>query len=368
MKGCLYGDNKPTYTTALQLGAVEMFKCTIRKLILFVICFGITTLHLRSATAEPSSADLVLQKIAALEARVAALEVKNREYKRDADKARTQAKLANEKLSKIGGAVPSGVASAMAYKAIPNDHSVPVSWTGAYWGASAGGAATRSSVISAERNTQAFATNPPPFSVNGLDGLGNTSGSNGFGGLVDLFAGWNIQISRAVVGAQLEATASDLNFSSSGSKMYTYFNAIGPTGQTAVGDFRPQVASRWMASALLRAGVLLDDNTLVYGIGGWTGSRFEARNVTDNPFYQPVETFWANGWTAGAGIERKLDPNWSVRAEYRYTDFGTSRTNDHFLFTSGPPSGTQTSDRQTSYSQSMQAGRIGFAYAFNPLK
>ncbi|MCA6111211.1 outer membrane protein [Bradyrhizobium cenepequi] len=123
-----------------------------------------------------------------------------------------------------------------------------------------------------------------------------------------------------------------------------------------------------MTSALLRAGALLDDRTLIYGIGGWTGAEFEARNVTDNPFYQPVESFWVNGWTAGGGIERKLDSNWSVRAEYRYTDFGTSRTSDHFSFTGAPPQVTQTSDRQTQYSQSMQSGRIGFAYAFNPLQ
>jgi long-subunit fatty acid transport protein len=68
-----------------------------------------------------------------------------------------------------------------------------------------------------------------------------------------------------------------------------------------------------MTSALLRAGVLLDDRTLIYGVGGWTSAQFEAHNVTDNPFYQPVENFWVNGWTARGGVERKLDSNWSVR-------------------------------------------------------
>src|SRR5258705_1701181 len=162
--------------------------------------------------------------------------------------------------------------------------------------------------------------------------LGTSGPGHGAGGLLDVFAGWNTQISNVIVGGQLEATASNLNFGSAGSKSYIYFDGNGPTGQTAVGDFRSQLSSRWMTSALLRAGILLNEQTLVYGIGGWTLAQFEARNVTDNPFFQPVETFLANGWTAGAGIERKLDSNWSVRAEYRYTSFGSTRTNDHFNF------------------------------------
>jgi opacity protein-like surface antigen len=196
--------------------------------------------------------------------------------------------------------------------------------------------------------------------------LGTSRGHNA-GGLLDVFAGWNAQVSNFVVGGQLEATAADLNFSAAGIKSGRYIDANGPTAQSAVGDFRPQVASRWMASALMRAGVLLNEQTLIYGIGGWTGAQFEARNVTDNAFYQPSETFWANGWTAGAGVERKLSSNWSVRAEYRYTDFGTVRTNDHFQWTSTLPA-TQTADRRTQYDLSMQSGRIGFAYAFNPLR
>ncbi|TAI60330.1 outer membrane beta-barrel protein [Bradyrhizobium sp. Leo170] len=350
-----------------QLEAVEMFFYTKRKAHLFLVCLGFAALNCGVADAEPSSADIVLQKIAALEARVATLEVENRAYKRQLENARTPAKLVMEKPSKKHNPVPDAMASAMPYKTIKADGPISAGWSGAYWGASAGGGATRSDVISAERNTQAFSGNPFPFTISGLETVGTSSANNG-GGLIDLYAGWNVQVSKVVLGAQLEATASELNFSSTGSKAYTYFSAAGPTGQTAFADFRPQVAARWMTSALLRAGVLLDDQTMIYGIGGWTGAQFEARNVTDNPFYQPVESFWANGWTAGGGIERKLDSNWSVRAEYRYTDFGAFRTNDHFSFTGGPPPSTQTSDRQTQYSQSMHAGRVGFAYAFNPLQ
>jgi outer membrane immunogenic protein len=75
----------------------------------------------------------------------------------------------------------------------------------------------------------------------------------------------------------------------------------------------------------------------------------------------------SNGWTAGAGIERRLDSNWSVMAEYRYTGFGTKLTNDNFIFQSSS-GGTQSYQRQTYYDQSMQADRIGFAYSFNQLR
>jgi opacity protein-like surface antigen len=119
------------------------------------------------------------------------------------------------------------------------------------------------------------------------------------------------------LGGQIEATVSELDFSSTGSRTYRYFDGNGFNGQTAAGDFRPRVNSRWMTSVLLRAGVLVNEETLLCGIGGWTLAAFQSHNVTDNPFYQPTETFLANGWTAGAGIERKLDPNWSLRAEYR---------------------------------------------------
>jgi outer membrane immunogenic protein len=356
--------------TALQLGGAHMFKRSGLKLFSLIAgALAAAILFNGAASANSPEDGRILEKLAALEARVSVLETENREYKRDAVEARAQARKATDKLSRLSNAgVPNNETAPQIYKSQPPSQA-EASWTGAFWGASAGGAATRSAVTSAEHYIASSPGSAPPFNINGLNLLGQSGPTHGIGSAIDVFAGWNTQISNIVVGAQLEATASNLNFGSAGTKAYTYFNGNGPTGQTATGDFRPQVASRWMATALLRAGILLNDQTLVYGIGGWTLAQFEARNVTDNPFFQPVESFVANGWTAGAGIERKLDPNWSVRAEYRYTNFGTARTDDRFSFQSTAPfGGTQTNQRQTQYDQSMQTGRIGFAYAFNPLR
>src|SRR5690349_17629603 len=98
------------------------------------------------------------------------------------------------------------MASAMPYKTIKADGLISAGWSGAYWGASAGGGATRSDVISAERGVQSSSG-----FINGFDALDTASADNGYGGLVHLFAGWNFQVSRSIVGAQIEATSSDLD-------------------------------------------------------------------------------------------------------------------------------------------------------------
>ena len=33
----------------------------------------------------------------------------------------------------------------------------------------------------------------------------------------------------------------------------------------------------------------------------------------------------SNGWTVGTGLEYMVAPNWSVKGEYMYYDFGSSR-------------------------------------------
>lgn len=309
--------------------------------------------------------DQLLAMMRKLEARVEALETKNTEYRNEIAEARHQAKAATEKLKSVSTTSSPARNSYASYAVNVETNTVqaPV-WTGAYWGASAGGGVTSSKVTSNEQYSANFPSNSYPFSINGQN-MTDTSGAGHRGGaMIDLFGGWNFQVSRFVVGAQLEATVSDLNFNSSGTRSYNYFTAAGPTGQTAVEDFRPQVSSNWMASALLRAGFLADQKTLVYGIGGLTLAQFEARNLADNSFYQLEESYMAAGWTAGAGIERKLSANWSVRAEYRYTNFGTHNSNGQFNYQSfGTFVGTQTYQRQAQFDQSMQVGRIGVAYA-----
>jgi outer membrane immunogenic protein len=326
---------------------------------------AVATLSLLTGHAQANSLDAerLLEKLAALEARIAALETKNREYKRELEQARTQR---HSEVPKSFGQANAAMPTRQPIPGQSSQTSTDAGWTRVFWGASAGGAATRSSTTSSERVAQAFPSNLPPFDLTGFNTSAVTGPSRNAGGFVDVFAGWDFQLARLVFGGQIEATASDLNFSSSGTRSYAYFNSAGPTGATASGNYRPQVTSRWMATGLLRAGILVDDLTLLYGLGGWTVAQFEARNLTDNPFFQPNESFWAHGPTAGVGIERKLDSRWRLRAEYRYTRFDTAHAHDAFAF--GSSTGSQTYSRSTQFDQSMQSGRIGLAYSFNPLK
>jgi outer membrane immunogenic protein len=264
---------------------------------------ALATLSLLTGKAHANSLDAerLLEKLAALEARVAVLETKNREYKRDLDEARTQRQ---REVPKNFGLANAAMPTRQPMPGQLSQTSTDAGWTGIFWGASAGGAATRSSTTSSERVTQAFPGNPPPFDLTGFNTSAVTGPRRNSGGFIDVFAGGDFQLGRFVLGGQIEATASDLNFSSSGTRSYAYFDSAGPTGATASGNYRPQVTSRWMATGLLRAGILVDDLTLLYGLGGWSVAQFEARNLTDNPFFQPNESFWANGPTAGIGIER----------------------------------------------------------------
>ena len=236
-------------------------------------------------------------------------------------------------------------------------------WSGFYWGTSFGGAATRSSVKSSETYSSYFPTNPFPYMRTGTRSTDESDGDDN-GALLDLFVGVNQQVGKHfVAGLQAEGTIGEVGFDSEGSRGLTYFNDAGPTGQTATGPFRPHVQSRYMVSALARAGWLVDPGFLLYGLAGWTGASFEYQNVTDNPFFQPDNGFWANGVTFGGGAEHKLSPNWTLRAEYRFTRFEDKDVDNTFSWSSNFPA-TQTNTIATQFDNTMQVGRIGISRYF----
>jgi opacity protein-like surface antigen len=319
---------------------------------------------------------LLLKK---LEARVATLEDQNIRLKHEADEARAQATalrasrpaVPTPQTSKGSKPTPALEAYAMATKAVSVTPraATPIasdSWSGPYWGISIGGASTRSQVTSQETYRARFPTNSAPFDLNQIVSNANATANRNPGATFDLFAGANMRFGQYVLGGvQLEGSLAELDFNSEGTRALNYFNSIGPTGQTAVGPFRPHVHSRWMISALARAGTFIDPSTLLYAIAGVTLAQFEYQNLTDNLFFQPGERFFSNGANVGGGIEHKINSHWSIRAEYRYTKFRDVEVSNNFSWSSssgGAVSATQTNAIQTHFENQMHVGRLGFSY------
>ncbi len=93
------------------------------------------------------------------------------------------------------------------------------------------------------------------------------------------------------------------------------------------------------------------DRFLIYATGGGAYTDF------NNPAQNPPGTFYAGddfgrfGWTAGAGLDYAVDSNWSIRAQYRFTDYG-----DYTLYT-----GTENIRER----QSDNRFEAGFSYKFD---
>lgn len=96
------------------------------------------------------------------------------------------------------------------------------------------------------------------------------------------------------------------------------------------------VRQTWDASIRGRAGFLITPNALLYGTGGVAFTHLEATALCGTAF----PTGWCTGadplhgipqsassnrvgWTVGGGLEYMITPNWLVRAEYRYADYGS---------------------------------------------
>jgi outer membrane immunogenic protein len=97
------------------------------------------------------------------------------------------------------------------------------------------------------------------------------------------------------------------------------------------------VKQTWDAGVRGRVGFLIDPKVLLFATGGASWTRLEATAFCGTPFgaaggfctpgFAFFGTAWTlsktlTGWTLGGGIEWMLAPQWLVRGEYRYADYG----------------------------------------------
>jgi outer membrane immunogenic protein len=180
------------------------------------------------------------------------------------------------------------------------------SWTGFYLGGEVGyGWASDTTTVV----TQTSLT--PGFPV----GFSSTRNLTGILGGVN--AGFNYQISQFVIGLDGD---------------YTWANLTGST--TDVSPTTADVAVHsdkidWIATVTGRLGVLVSNNVLFYGKGGWAWAEWKDNSSTFNPTQTTLlntsssaET--RDGWTAGVGIEWGFAPGWSAKVEYDHIGFATA--------------------------------------------
>ncbi len=98
-----------------------------------------------------------------------------------------------------------------------------------------------------------------------------------------------------------------------------------------------------------RAGYLVTPSFMVYATGGFA---YAHSKISNDAIAGDTTKQWFTGWQGGVGTELKLDPRWSLRLEYLYTDYGAKTI-------TGPVSGlTNTFD------PTMHTVRAGLTFKF----
>jgi len=193
------------------------------------------------------------------------------------------------------------------------------SWTGAYVGGQVGyawGTTTTSSFITAAPGVRVAG---PSHDNSGVVGGGHV--------------GYNYQISQFILGVEGDVNGAD--YTGNGLDLLGF----SLSHRTAVdGSMRG------------RAGVAFD-RILIYGTGGVAFA-----SIRNSVGGLDTQTVGRVGWTAGGGVEYAIDNNWSVRAEYRYTDYG------HYNLDLLNTTGGFVSDRFHDKDNRVQAG---FSYKFD---
>lgn len=125
------------------------------------------------------------------------------------------------------------------------------------------------------------------------------------GGLLGAHTGYNIQHDDFVFGLE-------------GNIAYTWNSltvqySVAPPADLSMG-------TDWQGSVRARAGFALD-RTFIYGTAGVAFTQIYAK-LDSGTLGSVKENRKLTGWTLGAGVEHALTDNWTVRGEYRYSDYG----------------------------------------------
>lgn len=189
------------------------------------------------------------------------------------------------------------------------------SWTGCYFGVSAGGHWAHVS------DPAAFSLNTyfgDPDAANAAATWPNSLNPSGFAGGGQIGCNWQAPTTKFVFGFEGDIDG----LTGSASRNATFFENRG-ADHAVVGD---SARDDWIATVRARAGLVFNQ-TLLYVTGGAAFSHWQTGHSfsdTAGPTTVSVtSTSTRSGWTVGGGLEYAFLNNWTARAEYLYADFGT---------------------------------------------
>jgi outer membrane immunogenic protein len=193
---------------------------------------------------------------------------------------------------------------------VPETHEVGSGWRGLYTGFNLGAAWGANGSVGNNWNTDL---------VHG--GFTNNLATNGAGGGVigGFQLGYNYVLSPLfVVGAETDFQGSSLS-SGSGSGLQPLLNVSSLNSINYFAGWQGGgVNLPFFGTLRARGGVTVIPDLLVYGTGGFAYAGVQQSALMNGSVtLQP-------GWTAGGGVEWKFMPNWSVKAEYLYTEVSSN--------------------------------------------
>ncbi|CCE01653.1 outer membrane protein [Bradyrhizobium sp. STM 3809] len=187
------------------------------------------------------------------------------------------------------------------------------SWTGGYFGGNVGYAWGSSNLGTTLDQTSSWQLEGFPFQNQFVAISNNRLNPSGVVG--GLQAGYNWQTGPSVFGIEADINGSGLN------KRLIVTGPNPPTTRT----FNESIRNDWFMTLRGRAGYAVD-TTLFYVTGGLAvGNVKGSWDLTSANGYAKTASFDQTraGWTVGAGVEHAFAPNWTVKAEYLYTDLGS---------------------------------------------
>jgi outer membrane immunogenic protein len=221
-----------------------------------------------------------------------------------------------------------------AYKAPGYPAGGPPAWAGGYIGIQ-GGVARQDSKFTLTENAFSETTT-----------LNKTGGT--FGGV----AGYNWQHGTFVYGVE-----GDWNWV--GAKVT---NDVAPDPINFNQGLSSSFDVEWLATVRGRAGLAVDA-TLLYVTGGLAfgkvNNSFNFLNPDGTPFLAFAQSETKVGWTAGVGVEHMFTPNWTVRAEFRYVDLGSTKVDCSSQVFVCP-----SSFYRGEFSNTLTMGLVGLNYKF----